>query len=227
MSNNEKPNLKIGQKLVLILDNEKVVGTLFKLKETHLRLKDVHDYITKEYVGANCIYYTNLIRSIKILDQKIDQKPTSNGTSKANGVENTELKHKAEAAKMPLETIDHIYDLLQHFIYINIFDQKYFNAVKVLAEQRVIAVNIENVENGRKSVAPSVLSIATEHQIYLFDLMSLNGVAVELRAILTANRPMKVIHHSKYILDYLRNNTGTTVISLFDTMVSCQVSLSE
>lgn len=47
MSNNEKPNLKIGQKLVLILDNEKVVGTLFKLKETHLRLKDVHDYITK------------------------------------------------------------------------------------------------------------------------------------------------------------------------------------
>lgn len=225
-TNKNQQNLKIGQTLLLVLDNEKVIGTLFKLKETRLRLKDVKDFTTNEFVGANCIYYTQLIRSIKIIDSG-EQKNTENDNKSElneNKRENGEAEMSSLDVKMSLETIRQISNLLKQYIFINLHDHKYFKAVEAIAKQRIIGLNIENVQHGRISIMASVLSVVTEEQIYIFDLMTLNGISKELKAILTESKPMKVVHNSKFVIDYLKHSTKVDLNNVFDTMVSIKHS---
>lgn len=217
------PPLRVGQSLIIELkSNEKHIGTLFKFNDNRLRLKDVQDYSTKEPIGSCCIYYVQQIITLHTIDDNGKERKIY---SALNGLtppdeRSTQLQRSSDVVKLTMSTINQIYDLLKYHTYINTFDRKYFDAVKLIKRQRVVGLNLENVKFGRLSAKAALLTVVTDGNIFIFDLLMLGGFSLELKEMLVDERPMKVIHHAKCINDYLVRKEGIAVNNIFDTMVS-------
>lgn len=222
--------LEVGKTLMVFLKNrETVIGELILLKDTHIRLKNPIDFLTKE-PGSSNIYFHNEIEKIKIIansteeleTSKLKQRSKPRGTDKQENKmkeKNDELVHRIKMAK---EKVDKVTDIINHYVYICTYDRKYWDAIKEIKGQRSVGVNIENVEFGRKSRA-SLLSIATESSVYIFDLLLLypsGGIPKELKSILESWDIKIIMHNSKKQLDYLKHVCQVTVHNPFDTMVS-------
>lgn len=189
---------------------------MLKLHDEYMRLWNVTDCRTQELLGKNCIYYPNEVRSIQILNE-VPEKTDDPEESK-------EEKAAVKVPKIPMTkaTLKRVFDSGDNIILIQSYDSTYHNAIEDVQNQRVIGLNIENVESGRLAKHPAFLSIGTTHCVYLFDMIALKGVGAQLKRILQSEKILKVVHFSKYLIDFLRNTAQTKLHNFFDTMVSIQ-----
>lgn len=236
-------SIKIGQTVILKLSNDVVVGKLILLKpNSHLRLKDCRDYSTNEDLGANCIYYLNEIKDIRVFEKIENNKENSsdddyeedeeetNGfkssfeninesLSKEEETDQSYINDKSKRILLKDERLFKIRELLQSIIYINQYDTKYFNSIHDIKEERQIGIQFEDIRYGRKSNV-SILTVLTSKQIYIFDVLLLKGINKELKEVFESSSICKIIHFSKMTHDYLKNVCHIEMHFFFDTMVS-------
>lgn len=186
-----------------------------------MRLKNVIDFNTNEELGKNCIFYPNKIRSIKILDEGPERNYDQTLLQ-----DEEEVVHKPEVAKsdiiqMTKTTMKRVYEAGNNIVYIKAFDHCYYKAIEDISRQLVIGLNIEHVDFGRMSKTPAFLSIATLQAVYLFDLVKMKKIGLELKEILQGKEIEKVVHFSKYMVDWLRHCPDSIKLNhYFDTMMA-------
>lgn len=61
--------------------------------------------------------------------------------------------------------------------------------------------------------------ISTDVKIYIFDIMILGRIENQLKNILEANAPKKIIHNSDRVADNLKHKYNIDLNGVFDTMV--------
>lgn len=221
-------DLKLGQKLILTFDNEKVMGTLKLLKEDHLRLTAVTDFMTKEKIGNNCIYYLAGIRNINIVTEDgVDNGAKANGdtldktNSSSSGVGSEKrVQDKVQTIRIPEDVLVQLTDALRNIRYIKVCDHTYFDAIKDIKKQRTIGLSIEDVGAGRESKHPAFLTIATDKCVYVIDLITLKKVNIDFKEILESKHIQKVVYYSKYMIDFMKNVWKIRFNNFFDISVS-------
>ncbi|XP_063696954.1 piRNA biogenesis protein EXD1 [Culicoides brevitarsis] len=210
--------LDVGQKIILKLQDKIIVGELsFKKIPSHVRVKDCTDYETNEKLGSNNVYYMNEIRDIRVMGSK----ETRDDEQCQQKIEEIEVKQTKDAlqTKLSEERYKNIRATLDSRIFIERYDVKYFDACRDLMKQRQIGVCLEDVRYGRRSKA-SVLAVATNEKVYVFDLLMLDGIKKELKGVFESSSICKVIHYSKMTQDYLKNRCNIKVRLIFDTMMA-------
>uniref|UniRef100_A0A336MQF4 CSON005227 protein n=1 Tax=Culicoides sonorensis TaxID=179676 RepID=A0A336MQF4_CULSO len=213
--------LMIGQTIVLELIEEIVVGELIVKKlPSHLRLKNCRDYKTNEDLGLNNIYYLNEIKNIKVFREQSKDKQTEEVTTHSSH-KNTNVSKSKNSISIDIrtETSSKIQNLTTKHIFIDRYDSKYFDACKDMQNSRQISISLEDVRFGRRSKA-SIIIVGTDNRIYIFDLLSLNGINKELKSILESKSICKVIHNSKMTYDYLKYACNIKLHFVFDTMMA-------
>lgn len=220
----DKTDLVKGQTVLLELDGECVIGQVFHLASdrSFVRLKNCRDFQSNQPIVGNQDYYNSEIRSIKIIEQSeppasSDGQPSQqhNGsTASSSGVSSSEA-----VAKINLEDIQSIFDRIDQHIFIHQTDMRYYDAIKYLKTQKLLALAMEGVEGGRCSDNPSLLSIATPDRIYIFDVMWMR-VPKDLKAILANPKVRRVIHNGRLAEDVLKHRFGAPLGRCFDTLVA-------
>lgn len=215
-------HLEIGQTVILKLSEDIVVGELIVKKlPSHLRLKNCRDYTTNEELGVNNIYYINEIRDIRV--SKDSNKEKESFEEAPGTVEEVRKDQKKICIKLREEQMNKIREMLHARIYIDRYDAKYFSACKDMLNKRQIGICLEDVRYGRRSKA-SLLTVTTDTHIFIFDLLMLDGIKKELKAVLESSSVCKVIHYSKMTYDYLKHACNIKMNYLFDTLVRFRLS---
>lgn len=213
-------NLSLGQKVILKLPDEIVVGELVVKKiPSHVRLKDCYDYNTNDKLGSNNIYYINEIRDIRVLNDKHEENLEEEKFGEKPAEEEAKKARDKLLTKLTDDKFNHIRQVLDARIFIDRYEVKYFDACREMLKQRQIGVCFEDVRFGRRS-KPSILAVSTDSKVYIFDLKLLDGIKKELKAVFESSSVCKIIHYSKMTNDYLKNACNIKVRFIFDPLVS-------
>lgn len=102
-------------------------------------------------------------------------------------------------------------------------DASYHAALNDLRRQEIVGFNVEGSRLGRLQEG-SLLSFSTNEKIYLFDLMMLGRIFPEIKRILEAEKPRKVVHNSCLIVDHLKHRYKCQLNGIHDTLVSFLLS---
>ncbi|XP_068436759.1 piRNA biogenesis protein EXD1 isoform X2 [Clinocottus analis] len=116
---------------------------------------------------------------------------------------------------IPLDEDEHDYF---NFVVIDEFHEKFGSTVMHIKKQHVISVGADGVEHGRLCW----LQIATQHKVYLFDILLLGARAFKngLSMILESKRILKVIHDCRALAGCLNAQFGVKLTNVFDTQVA-------
>lgn len=104
-------------------------------------------------------------------------------------------------------------------VHIAYCDASYHAALDDLRRQEIVGMNIEGARLGRLRHG-SLLSFSTNEKIYLFDLKLLGKIFPEMKRILEAEKPRKVVHNSCFIVDHLQHRYKCQLNGIQDTLVS-------
>lgn len=96
-------------------------------------------------------------------------------------------------------------------------------AVKEMANSLVIGLDTESNSRHRYPEQLCLVQIATEHRIYIIDIISISDVT-SLAEILLNGRVVKVIHESAYDILSLNRHCGLRINNIFDTAVAARVT---
>ncbi|XP_023032521.1 protein Exd1 homolog [Drosophila willistoni] len=108
---------------------------------------------------------------------------------------------------------------LEKIVYIYQADAAYHKALKDISNETRISIVMEPSFYGRHRAA-SVLTIATDQQAYVFDILSLGAIFPDLAHILTADSPKKVVHYGHRIADQLYYRHSLELNGTTDTFVA-------
>lgn len=114
--------------------------------------------------------------------------------------------------------IENIQNFVKNANYIAQYDDKYYKAIDDLKQQELIGVNSEN-RFGRLDMKRPLLTLTTPNQVYLFDLLRLGAMKKEMKEIFYSELPLKVVHSSAPIADYLKHTEKCALNNIFDTLV--------
>lgn len=175
-------------------------------------------------------YYKNEIESIRSeepvtqnnkngLANNVSQSndgPTSDESSVSNNGGNKFTVKKKTFSESELNDIE---QLVSNAIYISRCDDIYHMALEDLKKQEYIVINSEN-RYGRLHFKKPLLTMFTPNKVYLFDILKIGSIHKELKVILQAKEPRKVIFNSALINDYLVQTEKVNSNSVSDVMVS-------
>lgn len=100
------------------------------------------------------------------------------------------------------DDIKRIQEFAKKSVYISQFDDKYYNAIADMKQQKIIAVNSESAY-GRLDPKRPLIAVATSTSVYLFDMLRLGPMKTELKQIFSMESVLKIVHSSAEINDYL------------------------
>ncbi|XP_055625266.1 piRNA biogenesis protein EXD1 [Toxorhynchites rutilus septentrionalis] len=211
-------NLVKGQIVILDLEDECVIGEIVHIgsKRSFVRLRNVKDFQTNLPIVGTQDYYYSEIKHVKIVEsESVDgaDNELGAGTSAPRVVVATAI------ARINLEEVEEIFNRVDSHIFIHQTDAKYYDAIKYLKTQKLIALGMEGIELGRHSGTPSLLSMASNERIYVFDIKWMN-VTSEMKTILASPKVRRVIHDGRRLEDALKHQCGATLGRYFDTLVA-------
>ncbi|XP_055917749.1 protein Exd1 homolog [Eupeodes corollae] len=220
----EVDNCEIGQNLIVELENEILVGVLkFISKDKRvIELSNVRDFNSGYVFTSSQTIPRPLIKSIKCC--KDVEAPES--TSSSCSDQDHEFDRPKPDYLVPIsgEELDRIQELVSSSTYIFQVDQRYHKAIANLKQQSVIGLHMEPSNFGRHN-RTSLLVVTTCQNIYIFDLISLGAIFKDLRNILQAKSPRKVLYHSNKIADNLKYKHNVQLDGIFDLFVAhCLIS---
>ncbi|XP_011190774.1 protein Exd1 homolog isoform X2 [Zeugodacus cucurbitae] len=233
--------LQLGQMLLVQTASELLTGTLkyVDLNRKIIELDNPYDQ------RSNCQYNSPQILAFPQI-QKLqiirDDEPSSNsnsysdtGTSATSSgshtsygtalksptssPENKVLSTEESDVALSTTELELIHEQLNTVICITQTDQKYHKALVDIRVQPVVALVMEPVDYGRAQ-RTSVMVIATFQTVYIFDIIALGSIFREMKQLLEAERPRKVVHYSHKLVDHLMNRHGVKLGGIFDTFVA-------
>lgn len=237
--------LQLGQMLLVQTASELLTGTLNFVdpKRRIIELENPYDQ------RSNCQYNSPQILSfpqIKKLQIVREDEPSSNsnscsdtGTSPTTSESHTSYNTAAartpssspesklvasEESDITLSTteLELIHEQLNSVVCITQTDQKYHKALADIRVQPVVALIIEPVDYGRTH-RTSVMVLATYQTVYIFDIIAMGSIFREMKQLLEAERPRKVVHYSHKLVDHLKNRHGVKLGGIFDTFVAVSI----
>lgn len=216
----------LNEKITVELIDGKVIETEF--------VQEVRDGIvvinsknlkTGKVRRHNQTYYHQEIKSIYLTNRQSTPLPNQNATStrpteasKKSARGRQRFVNSIEKKVFSEREIENIQNFAKKTIYIAQYDDKYHNAIDDLKQQEIIGVNSEN-RFGRLNVKRPLLTLTTPNQVYLFDLLRLGSMKKEMKEIFYSDLPLKVLHNSAAIADYLKHTENCALNNIFDTMV--------
>ncbi|XP_049544422.1 uncharacterized protein LOC125956514 [Anopheles darlingi] len=205
-----KINMKLGQTLIVELEEEVILGELMHVASdnTFIKLANVRDISANNLLG-NQAYYSSEIRDIQIVDDAKDEPESS--------TEHTRVK--PAASHLSLECLNRALKRVENCIYIQQLDSNYHDAISVLKKERTLALAMEGVEEGRHAKSVSLLSIATDSVIYIFDIKWIN-ITKDLRELMCSDHYRRVLHNGRFMRDILLHQFNIVLGRCFDTMVA-------
>ncbi|XP_050089756.1 protein Exd1 homolog [Anopheles aquasalis] len=209
-----KVNLKVGQKLIVELDDEVILGELIHVASdnTFIKLANARDISANNLLG-NQAYYSSEIRNIQIVDDAKDEPESSTEHTTVAPTPSPPVKH------LSLECLNDALQRVDNCVYIQQPDAKYHAAISVLKKERTLAISMEGVEEGRHAKSVSLLSIASNSAIYIFDIKWLN-ITKDLRELISSDRYLRVLHNGRFIQDILLHRYNLALGRCFDTMLA-------
>ncbi|XP_052872686.1 piRNA biogenesis protein EXD1-like [Anopheles cruzii] len=209
-----KINLEVGQTLIVELDGESVLGRLCHVASgrSFIRLENVRDLATNDLQGNQC-YYNSEIRSIQIVE---GGERTAQSNDEGTGEETTPTTLPVK--QLTLESLNNAIDKIQLCLYIHQLDSRYHDSIRFLKKQTTIAMAMEGVELGRHSKSPSLLSIATNSKIFIFDI-KLIRITNDMKELLSSDRYLRVLYNGRFVRDALQYKFNIVLGRCFDIMV--------
>ncbi|XP_058054662.1 piRNA biogenesis protein EXD1-like [Anopheles bellator] len=209
-----KINLEVGQTLIVELDGKSVLGRLCHVASgrSFIRLENVRDLATNDLQGNQC-YYNSEIRNIKIVE---DGERTTQSNDERTG---EETKPTRSVKQLTLENLNNAIDKIQMCLYIHQLDVRYHDSIRFLKKQTTIAMAMEDVDQGRHSESPSLLSIATNSKIFIFDI-KLIKITNDLKELLSSDRYMRILYNGRFVRDALQYKFNIVLGRCFDIMVA-------
>ncbi|XP_055838788.1 protein Exd1 homolog [Episyrphus balteatus] len=216
-------NCEIGQKLIVELEDEILVGdlTLISKDKRLIELSNVREFNSGYvFTSAQCIPRP-LIKSIKCC--KDEDADAAESLTSSSDQENDRPKSDY-LVPITCDELDRIQSIVSSSIYIFQVDQRYHKAITNLKQQSTIGLHIEPSNFGRHN-RTSLLALTTCQNIYIFDLISLGGIFKDLKNILQARSPKKAVYNSNKIADNLQYKHNVQLEGIFDIFVAhCLIS---
>jgi DNA polymerase-1 len=104
------------------------------------------------------------------------------------------------------------------------------DAIDILARQPVIGLDTETTDLDPYLARLRLIQLATPDFVYLIDLnhfanddLKQSDALAPLRRLLTAPRPIKIAHNSKFDAKFIKHNLGVDLVGLFDTLLASQL----
>ncbi|XP_030372586.1 protein Exd1 homolog [Scaptodrosophila lebanonensis] len=114
--------------------------------------------------------------------------------------------------------LDSIDQKLQRLVFINQTDVKYHRALQDIREQSIVSMILEPSFYGRHQ-RTSIIVIATANNTYIFDMQALDFIFKDLRYVLEADHPRKIVHYSHRICNHLLSLHNIKLGGICDTFV--------
>lgn len=201
--------------IIKLVDDECFEGTIWKIGHecSYVELKNVHDHRENENIPGIQRFHRAEIESIEQIHSGHKGDALQTVPDDLNRlVEYESLKERRQLEKR----------ILQHkiadAIVIQQCDQTYHKALDEIKAQDFVGLSLEGTNLGRLRPS-SVLSFSTENNIYIFDIVTFGEIFSEIKAILQAERPIKVVFDSRYIGDNLQHLHKCKLNGVFDLMV--------
>ncbi|XP_018788182.1 PREDICTED: protein Exd1 homolog [Bactrocera latifrons] len=219
--------LQLGQMLLVQTASELLTGTL-KFVDPKRRIIELENPYDQR---SNCQYNTPQILAfpqIKKLQIIREDEPSSNSNSCSDSITSPASSESklatSEESDISLSTseLDLIHEQLNSMVYITQTDQKYHKALADIRVQPVVALIIEPVDYGRAH-RTSVMVLATFQTVYIFDIIALGSIFREMKHLLEAERPRKVVHYSHKLVDHLKYRHDVKIGGIFDTFVAVSI----
>lgn len=236
--------LQLGQMLLVQTDSELLTGTLNFVdpKRRIIELKNPYDqrwncqYNSPQILAFPQIKKLQIIREDgpSSISNSYSDTSTSPTTSENHTTYSTALRSPAsspeskvvasEESDISLTTteLELINEQLNKVVCITQTDQKYHKALADIRVQPVVALIMEPVDFGRAH-RTSVMVLATFQTVYIFDIIALGSIFREMKQLLEAERPRKVVHYSHKLVDHLKNQHGVKLGGIFDTFVAVSI----
>ncbi|XP_067621989.1 protein Exd1 homolog [Eurosta solidaginis] len=203
--------LQLGQQLLVQTSTELLTGRL-KFVDPKRRIIELDNAYDQR---SNCQYSSPQILAfpqIKKIQIIRDDVPSSD----TNSCRETQQESDVSLSSTEMELIN---EQLRNIVCITQTDQRYHKALADIRLQPIVSLIIEPTEYGRVK-RTSVLTIATFKTVYIFDIIALGNIFRELKQLLEAERPRKVVHYSHRMVDHLQNRYGFKLGGIFDTFVA-------
>lgn len=220
MDNNVK--LVLGQTVILKLSSGKqsFVGELHFVRNDRSRidLKNVRDYQTNESIQGIQRYYNKEIESVVVLapSSKSDGDDDDNHVSSSTSSPVVASNKHYQLTSDELNEISMAIESAKYFIHP---DRSFHEAIDAIRRQFDIGLSVEMLKNGAISLITVSVPLPKQ-SIYIFDILAFGGyVPRELKSILEAKRPRKIIHNSIEKTLHLKRNYSVQVQSIADTLV--------
>lgn len=209
-----------------LIGGDKYTGTLknfnqkFKFVEL-TELNELSDDVNKRKICGKTTFFESEIVTIRALDTtpmaSIDSAESTKSSTEFASAEASSI-HEWHTTTINETEVQEINNKILSAIYITQCDASYHAAVADLQRQEMVGLNIEGARLGRLQPG-SLLSISTNTKIYLFDLMMLGRIFKDIKQILEAGKPRKVVHNSALICDHLKNLYKCHLNGFQDTLV--------
>lgn len=229
-------NFKINDAVMVeLIDRDRFTGTIRAIGKnfSYIVLENVHHITENKDIPGQQRYYPSEIESIKKLSANNgfnDEPPTVlNQTSTTNG--SASPQHRDDPPINGMKQLDHSHssssleeeytffkELLSRITFINQCDSTYYKALKDIKAEEMVGLSMEGVSCGRLRTA-SLITFATPHNIYIFDLMFLGQLFPEMKAILENSKPRKILFDSRFICDNLHHEFKCNLNGIMDLLV--------
>ncbi|XP_055601153.1 protein Exd1 homolog [Uranotaenia lowii] len=215
----DKIELTKGQTVLLELEGECVIGEVLHIgsKGSFIRLKNVRDFQSNNPIAGNQDYYKSEIRNIKVVEDFDTASQVGEESRAGNSVVSSVCPESV--IRINLEDVQEINDKIDDHIFIHQTDAKYHDAIRYLKTQKHLAVAMEEIAGGRHASSPSLLSIATPEQIYVFDIMWM-GITNDMKVLLASPKIRRIVHNARLIGDVLKHRYGAPLGRCFDILVA-------
>ncbi|XP_055694793.1 piRNA biogenesis protein EXD1-like [Lutzomyia longipalpis] len=208
-----------GQTVLVELEKKKLYGE-FQRYDSRMKsifIKNVKDFNTMKYYTRSATFPVRDIISIHRFANNSEDVKEHNSSS-----ESTISNSNNISVVLTEEEVQNIQMIICNFEYITQIDKKYFQAIEELKAQAFvcgkIAVDVIGGRKGRFSRG-SLLILGSPRRIYVVDLMNLGKIPCEVKELLEARKPQKIIHDSCALNDYFLNH-GITLSTVSDTWIA-------
>lgn len=96
-------------------------------------------------------------------------------------------------------------------------------ALQVLAQAEYVGLDTETTGLDPYTSKLRLIQIATPKNAFIIDLFQTPELAKELKQLLLAEKPIKILHNAKFDLKMLQHHLGLRVNSIFDTLLASKL----
>ncbi|CAL1529970.1 unnamed protein product [Lymnaea stagnalis] len=113
------------------------------------------------------------------------------------------------------------YRQTEEYILLNRICDQFYDAMKHIMEQSIVAVNFDGVHLGRNGTL-SLIEVATETKLFVFDMlkMGVNAFNEGLDALFASKAILKVMHDCRFVSDMMHHKYKISMVNIFDTQVA-------